>query len=170
MMKRWEPLLTRLDSLMIRTLSTLFLSLFILLAAGCASLQSGYETPVVTISSFETIPTDGLLPRFKIGLRIVNPNRTALELKGVSYTIALEGHKIMTGVSNDLPRIEAYGEGDVELNASVDMFSGIGLISDMIRNQKRDALNYSFKAKLDVGTFHPLIRVSKKGSLSLTAP
>ena len=79
-------------------------SVFLIMNFGCASLQSGYETPVVTITSFDAIPTNGI-PQFKIGLHIVNPNRTPLDLKGVSYTIALEGHKIMTGVSNKLPHI-----------------------------------------------------------------
>ena len=135
---------------------------------GCAGLQPGYEAPVVTITSFEALPTQSVVPRFKIGLHIVNPNRTPLDLKGVSYTIALEGHKIMTGVSNKLPHIDAYGEGDVELNAAVDLFSSIGLFTDLMRNQKRDSFAYSFKAKLDPGGLRPLIQVSKKGELSLT--
>ncbi len=146
-------------------------ALFVLIsifAVGCAPIQPGYETPVVTISSFEALPTDGVLPRFKIGLHIVNPNRTPLELKGIAYTIALEGHKIMTGVANKLPVIEAYGEGDVTLNAAVDLFSSIGFVTDLIRNQQRETLTYSFTAKLDAGTFHPLIRVAKEGQLSLS--
>ncbi|MFH2060915.1 MAG: LEA type 2 family protein [Pseudomonadota bacterium] len=140
---------------------------FLIMTVGCASLQSGYETPVVTITSFEPIPTNGF-PQFKIGLHIVNPNRTPLELKGVSYTIALEGHKILTGVSNKLPHIEAYGEGDIELNASVDLFSSIGFFSDLIKNHQRETFAYSFTAKLDAGTFHPLIRVAKEGKFSLS--
>ncbi len=143
-------------------------SLLMIITFGCSSLQSGYEPPAVTISSFEAIPTQGMIPKFKIGLHIVNPNRTPLDLKGVAYTIALEGHKIMTGVSNKLPHIEAYGEGDVELNAVVDLFSSIGFFTDLIRNKQGDTVNYSFKAKLDAGTFHPIIRVGKEGKFSLS--
>ncbi|MFH2091080.1 MAG: LEA type 2 family protein [Pseudomonadota bacterium] len=142
--------------------------IFLFFTIGCASLQPGYETPVVTITSFEAIPGNGVLPRFKIGLHIVNPNRTSLDLKGVAYTIALEGHKIITGVSNTLPHIDSYSEGDVELNASVDLFSSIGFFSDMIRNQKRQTFAYSFNAKLDAGTFHPIIKVSREGTFSLS--
>ncbi len=140
------------------------------LIVGCATLQPGYETPTVAISSFETVPTQKLVPQFKIGLHIVNPNRTPLNLKGISYTIFLEGHKIMTGVSNKLPKIEAYGEGDVILNASVDLFNSIGFFSDLLRNQKKGQLTYSLKAKLDTGALHPLIRVTKEGIISLSNP
>ncbi len=143
-------------------------ALFLMSVMGCAPLQTGYETPVVTITSFEAIPTNNIIPQFKIGLHIVNPNRTQLILKGIAYTIALEGHKIMTGVSNKLPVVEAYGEGDVVLTASVDLFSGIGFFSDLIRSKKKESLSYSFDAKLDPGALKPLIRVSKKGSFSLS--
>lgn len=151
-----------------RNIYTALLISLLLPFFGCASLQPGYETPVVTITSFEALPTQSIVPQFKIGLHIVNPNRTPLNLKGVSYTIGIEGRKIMTGVSNKLPHIEAYGEGDVELNASVDLFSSIGLFSDLIRGQTKDTFSYYFKAKLDLGTLHPMIRVTKKGELSLS--
>ena len=140
----------------------LILPLFI----SCAALQPGYEKPVVNITSFEAIPTQGIFPQFKIGIHIINPNRTPLKLKGVSYTISLEGHKIMTGVSNKLPEIEPYGEGDVELNASLDLFNSIGFVSDLIRNQNKEKISYQFSAKLDAGSLHPFIRVTKKGELS----
>ncbi|MCF6249187.1 MAG: LEA type 2 family protein [Desulfobacula sp.] len=151
-----------------RKILVLPLILLLSILSSCASLQPGYEKPVVTISSFEAIPTQNLLPRFKIGLHIINPNRTALTLRGISYTLSLEGHKIMTGVTNKLPRIEPYGEGDVDLNASVDLFSSIRFFTNLMRNQKKDKLSYSFDGKLDVGTLYPLIRIKKEGTLFLT--
>lgn len=135
--------------------------------AGCASLRTGYETPVVTITSFETLPSQGIMPRFRIDLHIVNPNRSPLKLNGISYTIALEDHNILTGVSNKLPQIEPYGEGDVSLDTSVDLFSSIRFLSDIIQNKKNKSLTYTFKAKLDTGTLYPLIKVEKRGTLSL---
>lgn len=145
-------------------------AVILLMAAGCSMLQSGYEKPVVTITSFEAVPSQNLSPRFQIGLHIINPNRTVLDLVGISYSISLEGHKIMTGVSNQLPRIEPYGEGDVVLNAAVNLFSSIVFFTDLIRDKKTDQLEYSLNAKLDAGSFHPLIRLSKKGILSLDPP
>ena len=149
---------------------TALLSFLLLFVSGCATLQPGYETPVVSITSFKAIPTQSLVPQFQIGLHIVNPNRSPLDLKGVSYTISLEGHKIMTGVANKLPRIDPYGEGDVILNASVDLFSSIGFFTDLIRHQKKNQLSYRLNAKLDTGSLHPLIRVTRKGKLSLSPP
>ncbi len=146
------------------------IAIVFMIFSACAPLQPGFETPVVSISNFEALPSQGLIPQFKIGLHIVNPNRTPLALKGVVYTISLEGHKLMTGVANDLPVIDAYAEGDIELNAAVDLFSGIGFFTDLIQNQNMDKISYSFVAKLDVGAMRPFIRVTKDGELSLTQP
>lgn len=148
---------------------TFLLLTIVFIFSSCASLQPGFETPVVSISSFEALPSQGVLPQFEIGLHIVNPNRTALNLKGVVYTISLEGHKLVTGVTNELPVIGAYSEGDIVLNASVDLFSSIGFFTDLIRNQNLKKISYQFNAKLDVGTLYPIIRVTKEGELSLSS-
>ncbi len=146
-----------------------FFLITLLLLTGCASLQPGYELPVVSITRFEAIPGQGIIPQFKIGLHIVNPNRTPLTLNGVSYTIFLDDHKIMTGVSNQLPTIDAYGEGDLVLNAAIDFFSGIGFFTELMQNRKKETINYRLDTKMDVGALYPLIRVVKKGTLSLNS-
>jgi len=141
--------------------------ILLLLFSGCSTLQPGYEIPVVSITSFKALPTQGLIPQFEINLRIINPNRSPLDLKGISYTISLEGHKIMTSVSNKLPKIEAYGEGDVALKASMDLFRSIKFFTDLMKSQDINNISYSLKAKLDAGSLHPLIYTTKKGQINL---
>ena len=137
------------------------------LLAGCAGLTPGWETPTVTVKSVRAIPSQGVLPEFEIDLHVVNPNREKLKLAGVSYTVSLEGHELIKGVGNDLPVIEGYGEGDITLNASADLFAGVGLIRELMSTQK-DTLSYEFEAKLDPGALRPSIRVKDTGKVSLT--
>ena len=136
------------------------------LLAGCAGLRPGWETPTVTVKSVRAIPSQGMLPEFEIDLHVVNPNREALKLAGVSYTVDLEGHELIKGVGNDLPVIAGYGEGDITLTASADLFAGVGLIRELMSSQK-DTLSYSFEAKLDPGALRPSIRVRDSGEVSL---
>ncbi len=138
-----------------------------ILLAGCAGMRPGWETPTVTVKAVRAIPSDGMLPEFEIDLHVVNPNREALKLVGVSYTVSLEGHELIQGVGNDLPVIEGYGEGDITLNASADLFAGVGLMRDLMSGGK-DTLSYSFEAKLDPGALRPSIRVKDAGEVSLT--
>jgi len=147
--------------------TALLVFLLMLSLWGCAGLNPNFETPAVSISSFRALPGQGGVPRFEIGLHIINPNRSFLDLKGVAYTISVEGYKLLTGVANDLPRIAAYGEGDVLLEAGVDLLSGILFFTNLAKGGK-DEVNYSLTAKLDVGPLVPVIRVNREGTFTIT--
>jgi len=134
------------------------------LLQSCASLDPDYEEPTVMLSSFRAIPSQGVMPSFQVGLRIINPNSTTLNLEGVVYSISLQGHELVKGVGKDYPPIEGYSEGQVTLTASANLLSGIRFITDMAK-QKNEPFEYEFKAKLDVGGLYPSLRISETGTL-----
>lgn len=138
----------------------------VLALPGCATMSPDYETPSVTVSSFKTLPTPGGVPNFEIGLRVLNPNATPLELRGMSFTVSLDGQKLIKGVGNKLPTIEPYGAGDFTVTASANLLAGIRLIGSMMSGPK-DKFEYELKAKLDVGRFKPAIRIRDTGEISL---
>ncbi|MEH6473949.1 MAG: LEA type 2 family protein [Halopseudomonas sp.] len=139
-----------------------------LVLSGCASLQPGFENPTVSINSFEVLPSNGMVPKFGIGLHVINPNRTPLTLQGLVYTVEIEGHKVITGVANDLPEIEAYGEGDITLQASADLFNGLRMLTGLIQNQQ-GSVDYNLTARLNVSNLLPDIEVSDSGQIDLSA-
>ena len=134
--------------------------------AACASMRPSFETPSVTVTSFRMLPSNAITPEFEHGLKVTNPNAQALNLRGIAYTVSLDGTDLVKGVANELPVIEAYGTGDVKLTASPDVFGGIQFLAELMRDP-RDSVNYSVEAKLDVGTFVPAIRVRDEGKISL---
>lgn len=142
------------------------LIVLLLISSGCATLYPSFEDPVVTVSSFRMLPSDSIGPKFEIGLHIVNPNSVPLKLKGVAYTANIEGSQVLTGVSNTLPVIPAYGEGDVFLNVSADLFGSFRVLANVL-NKKTKGLNYKLDLKLDVGTLMPAIRIEKEGLIEL---
>ncbi|MFK7957903.1 MAG: LEA type 2 family protein [Lysobacterales bacterium] len=137
-----------------------------LLISGCASLRPGYERPTVTVSSFRALPGSGAIPQFEIELQVINPNAQALELRGVSYTVSLEGHQLIKGVSNDLPVVEGYGQNTFTLTGSANLLAGIRLITDLM-SSSRDSFRYELKAKLDPGPLVPSIRLTDAGEVAL---
>lgn len=152
-------------TIVLRWMCGLPLGLAVILMPACAVFDPAWETPTVTVNSFRTLPSEGAMPQFEIGLDVINPNRTALELAGVAYTISLDGHDIIKGVGNDLPVIEGYGNGQVTVTATANLFAGIQLFSDLLRGPK-DTFDYRFEAKLDPGGFRPSIRVSDTGTIA----
>jgi LEA14-like dessication related protein len=139
-----------------------------LLLSGCANLSSGFENPTLSVNSFRLLPSTGMLPRFAIGLHIINPNRTPLPLQGLLYTIEIEGHKLITGVSNDLPVVAAYGEEEIELQASVNLLSGLRVFSGLMQSQT-GLVNYRFSARLSIDARLPEIAISEHGQINLSA-
>ena len=137
--------------------------------SGCAGMGPGYETPAVNVQSFRPVASDngGGFPAFEIVLNVINPNLEPLELAGVSYTISLDGHELIKGVSNKLPVIEGYGEGSITLTAGINLMAGIRLFRSLMKKQT-DGFDYRFEAKLDPGSFRKKIRISDSGSISLS--
>ena len=138
-------------------------AIFIFFLSACATLPSDFEEPAVSVISFKPINSGGITPQFEIVLHVTNPNREPLSIEGMSYTIHIEDNKVMSGVANDLPTIEPYGEAEVTLNATANLMGGFKLLTGLMNTQAEE-IDYQFKAKLDVGTFMPRIDVVKKGT------
>jgi len=149
----------------LRVIPVLALSL---LLPACATLGPDYEEPTVTLSSFRALPAEGMIPAFEIGLRIINPNSSALNLEGIVYTISLDDYELVKGVGKDFPAIEGYSEGTVKLTAAANLLTGIRFLTDRMQSQdKGGSMEYEFKAKLDLGGFYPSIRIKEKGDINL---
>jgi LEA14-like dessication related protein len=153
-------------SITTRILTILLLSMAL---ASCATMDPNYEEPTVTLSSFKALPSEGMVPAFEIGLRIINPNTQALNLEGIVYTVSLEGYELVKGVGKDFPVIEGYSEGEVKLTASANLLAGVRFVTNLMQEQ-RDTFEYEFKAKLDLGGLYPSIRVKEKGNIDLNSP
>jgi len=149
-------------------LRNLPLLILFLVLTGCATMSPDYEEPTVTLSSFKAIPSEGMMPAFEIGLRIINPNSQALNLDGIVYTISLEGYELVKGVGKDFPVIEGYSEGTVKLTAAANLLAGVRFVTNMMQNQdQRESFEYEFKAKLDLGGFYPSIKIKETGDINL---
>lgn len=140
-----------------------------MILGGCAGVRPGYERPSLTLDSFRAIPSDGMTPRFALGLRVVNPNPAPLPLRGMSYNVAIEGHRIVTGVAGDLETVPAYGESVIELQAGIDLISGLRLINDLIQDTRRENVRYNLKARLDTGGLSRFLVLEEAGELSLAS-
>jgi LEA14-like dessication related protein len=147
--------------------STLYITIMLLLLQGCATLiPVDFEDPSITVNSVKIVPSDGSAPKFEISLHVVNPNSIALPLRGVAYTVKIEGKQILNGVSNKMPEIAAYGDGDITLSATANLLNSVRLLASLMqRNQ--DQVAYEMNAKLDLGTFTPDIHVKEVGEISL---
>jgi LEA14-like dessication related protein len=143
--------------------SLLLCSLWLGLAAGCTTLHPGFETPSVNVTSFKPLPSQSFTPRFEIGMRVVNPNSTSLNLRGMSYKVFLNDYEVVEGAANELPVVPAYGEAQFNVIATVSLMEGMRFVQDMLKNANGQ-VDYRLQVKLDVGAMIPVIRIEKTGS------
>ena len=144
------------------TRNILIMVLLPVILTACANLTPGFEEPSVEVRSIQLRQSNNLAPEFDIALRITNPNRNALSIDGMTYTLFLAGNKVVSGVANDLPGLPGYGEVAVTIQASLDLFGSLNLLNNLM-NQYQDSIDYELVTKLDVGRFYPKITVKQKG-------
>lgn len=143
------------------------LLVFPIMLAACTGVIPGYEQPQVTIMSFALAPgSTSIAPRFNIGVRVVNPNRIALPLRGMSYTVEIEGNRVLNGAAPDLPTVPAYDSADFVIEAAPDLLGGARLLSGLFSHQK-NSLDYTFRARIDAGGLMSFITVEESGSFAL---
>jgi len=155
-----------LEKAMPASIRLVLISIFMpLLAAGCASLSPGFEQPLVEVTSIRLQNSGGLSPEFDIILRVTNPNRDALDIGGMTYTLYLAGKKVVSGVSNDTPSIPGYGEREVKLRAGLSLFGGISLLNELMTEHPQ-SIDYELVTRLDVGRFYPKVTIKQQGLFS----
>ena len=87
----------------------IFLTLLLgLLLSSCASLQ--FESPKLSVVSVGMVSADVFSQQFRIRLHVHNPNTIELPIKGIEYTLFLQGDRFALHVELLLPLGEARHE------------------------------------------------------------
>ena len=132
---------------------------------GCQTLMPNFENPTVEIVSIKLLPNTGLAQNFEVGLKVSNPNSMSLALKGMSYSVSVDGYKLASGMAANIPVIEGYGSTTMAFPVSTSLMNGLRLVQSLMQNNNRE-LNYLLEAKLDTGmAFMPKITVVEEGKL-----
>ena len=143
-----------------------FLFLVLATLAGCASLAPEIDPPKISLVGLRSLPAHNGPPRFEIKLRVINPNKQALDIVGISYSIELLNKELITGVTNEIPSIAGYGEGVVILEAELQLVELLRLMAS-VGDTKSGPLAYRFSAKIDFKGLMPTQRLEERGEIAL---
>lgn len=148
--------------MMIKNLCLVFI---VTLTAGCASLRTDLEAPNVVLESLEVVSTEGLSQRFNLGLRMSNPNDRPLKINGISYNLAVNGHKLVSGVGKDIPEVAAFSEVVFDVQASTNMFEALRLMNKLLGSDASGTLDYSLQADIAVAGLPRRLSVEESGTI-----
>ncbi len=141
-------------------------TLLVTLLSSCALLDPAYEKPAVHLVRLEPLSSSGFEQRFKVDLKIINPNSTTLNVSGMSYTLKLNGEKVITGVAGQIAEISPYSETIFQVEASTNILAGLRLISSLFDKPGRE-LRYELETKLRSGWWPVPVHVVESGEITL---
>ncbi len=129
------------------TLRTLLLLVPALLIGGCAALPTTLESPNVTLSNIAPEEISLLEQRFRVSIRIQNPNPEPLRLRGLSYRLEFNGESFAKGVSSTTVEVPGFGTAVLETELVSTMFA----LMEQLRLLQDDAGVIHYRLK---GTLH----------------
>ena len=91
-----------------------------LFTSGCV-LSPKFTTPTLTVASVQVEGGDLLEQRLKVRVHVENPNDRRLPIKGVAYTLEIEGQPFASGESAASFVVPALGATEFDMNVTTNM-------------------------------------------------
>jgi|GEM_PF-1372696 len=135
-----------------RILFLLISSVLFLLMQGCASLSESL-TPIqpkvfIDAIEIEDATLSGLTAL--LTLNVENPNRFALNARGLDYAMSLAGTEILTGENTSNLSVPALGSGKIEVPVRI---SYSAILESIPKVMQTGVANYNFTGNIHTRLF-----------------
>jgi len=139
------------------------------LLAACASMGPQLESPQVTILSVQTLSTDMFAQKFRVRMKVENPNAMELKVRGLDYQILLMGDSFAEGNSSDQFLLPALGEAEFDMAITTNFVSGLGRLISRMGGGKLEDVDYEIVGEVlvDKGMIKK-VPFSHKGKVDFT--
>jgi len=117
--------------------------------AACVAIPQGAEEPRVSIVDLHLIDATVLEQRYRVRVRIQNPNPFVLQIDGLHYELELNERPFMRGVSNRAVSVPRYGEA-VLVVEGVSTLLGIVEQIQELEHGRREAFSYNLRGTLNL--------------------
>lgn len=136
------------------------------LTLTACSFYGGYEeTPRVSLVSIKPMEMGLLEQRYGLQLRIMNPNDVAIPMRGLSYSIDINGHEFAYGVSRQPVSIPAFSEALLDVEVVSNLLNVMRQFREM-SEENNDSMNYRLSGKISLGTRLRKLPFNVEGNLN----
>ncbi|HEY0767604.1 MAG TPA: LEA type 2 family protein [Steroidobacteraceae bacterium] len=98
-----------------------YLWLLAALLLGACALAPKFTPPRLSIVNVQILNSDLWEQRLKVRMRVQNPNERTLPVKGLEYTVEVEGQEFASGVSAASFVVPAMGEAEFDMNVTTNL-------------------------------------------------
>jgi len=144
-----------------------FLLSLSILIAGCASLPGQIEPPSLSIANINLLDVTLLEQKYRIQLRIQNPNSFDLPIDGLAYELEVNDKPFAKGLSNHPVTVPRYGSEMLDVEG-VSTFAGLfRQLAELERNRQSN-LRYRIKGKLNLSNVPSPVTFDNQGEIDLS--
>jgi len=116
-----------------------------LAVAGCVGIGQQVEPPEVFVVGLEPLQGGNFEQRFRIDLRVQNPNDFELEISGIDFDLDLNGIRLTRGLSNEAVTIPRLGEAIMPVPATTTVFD---LVRQVINAPSLEGMEYQVHGRV----------------------
>jgi LEA14-like dessication related protein len=142
------------------------LSLGGLLLAGCATLKGRPEPPRVSLIGLNLVSVELLEQRYRVRLRLKNPNDFELPVRGMDFRLDINGEAFADGVSGQSVSVPAFGEEVLELEVSSSLLQVFRQLQSLQR-EGAAGLAYRITGSVALGNYGGRLPFDYTGELAL---
>jgi LEA14-like dessication related protein len=155
----------------IRLLRTWFVAACAAALVACSTMPSKLEAPKLELVSVQMMSTDMFAQRFKVRVKVSNPNEVELPVRGLEYTILMMGDTFAEGESAEAFVMPAHGEAEFDMLVTTNFVSSFGRLLSRVGGGKLENVDYEIAGKvmLDKGMMRK-IPFNHRGTVDFTRP
>jgi Conserved secreted protein len=138
------------------------------LLAGCSTFAPKLETPDLELLGIQMMSTDMFAQKFRVRVKVENPNDMELPVRGLEYQIFLMGDSFAEGNSTDRFVVPAKGEAEFDMVITTNFVSSLGRLISRVGGGKLENLDYEIAGQvlLDKGMVKK-VPFSKHGKVNI---
>ncbi len=112
------------------------LAVGLVLLSGCAGWPARPEQPRVSLAGLEILELGVLEQRYRLALRVENPNPFPLPIAGLDYRVLLNERTFATGVSRRSVVIPGFGTRVIEVEVTSNLLRIAAHLQDLARAEE----------------------------------
>ncbi|MCM2312136.1 MAG: LEA type 2 family protein [Steroidobacteraceae bacterium] len=133
-----------------RSLRMLLVAAGMVLLAACSTLGSNLQAPKLELLGVQMLSTDMFAQRFKVRVKVINPNELELPVRGLEYTILMMGDSFAEGMSTESFVLPALGEAEFDMLVTTNFVSSFGRLLSRVQGGKLENIDYEITGKIMV--------------------
>ncbi len=149
----------------LKQLRTLLCVIGLSAVSACTTLSGLEKAPRVSLVNLKPVQILLLEQRYLATIRVQNPNPVDLPIRGLDYTISINGSKFADGVSAQRITIPAYGEKTIDLGITSTI---VTLLSQLRQfGESTGKVTYRISGTLGIEGLLQSVDFAKEGEIDL---